>query len=165
VQQQPTRHHHDQRHQIQGTVTPPISVAQTHWHFSFGDYRDPGNVQWSKLRVFNDDVVQGGGGFDLHPHRDMEIVTYVLTASWRTATAPATRGVVRSGEVQVMSAGKGIFHAEHNASAEKPVRLLQIWIQPRSQGNQPRWEQRQFGKDGRAAGCCRSCRAATSTRR
>ena len=123
---------------------------QTHWHFAFGDYRDPANVQWSKLRVFNDDVVQGGGGFDLHPHRDMEIITYVLDGELAHQDSTGSRGVVRPGEVQVMSAGKGIFHAEHNASSDKPVRLLQIWIQPRQTGNTPRWEQRQFGKDERA---------------
>jgi redox-sensitive bicupin YhaK (pirin superfamily) len=130
--------------------TADFGWLQTHWHFSFGDYRDPANVQWSKLRVFNDDVVQGGGGFDLHPHRDMEIITYVIDGELAHQDSTGNRGVVRSGEVQVMSAGKGIFHAEQNASAEKPLRLLQIWIQPRSQGNPPRWEQRQFGKDERA---------------
>jgi redox-sensitive bicupin YhaK (pirin superfamily) len=130
--------------------TADFGWLKTHWHFSFGDYRDPSNVQWSKLRVFNDDVVQGGGGFELHPHRDMEIVTYVLDGELAHRDSTGNEGVVRPGEVQVMSAGKGIFHAEHNASADKPVRLLQIWIQPRRQGNEPRWEQRQFGKDERA---------------
>jgi redox-sensitive bicupin YhaK (pirin superfamily) len=130
--------------------TADFGWLQARWHFSFGDYRDPANVQWSKLRVFNDDVVQGGGGFDLHPHRDMEIITVVLDGELAHRDSTGSEGVVRSGEVQVMSAGKGIFHAEHNASPEKPVRLLQIWIQPRHQGNTPRWEQRQFGKDERA---------------
>ena len=123
---------------------------KTRWHFSFGDYRDPANVQWSKLRVFNDDVVQGGGGFDLHAHRDMEIVTYVLDGELAHQDSAGNRGVVRPGEVQVMSAGKGIFHAEHNASEIRPVRLLQLWIQPRTTGGAPRWEQRQFSKDDRA---------------
>ena len=123
---------------------------QTHWHFSFGEYFDPANVQWSVLRVFNDDVVQGGGGFDLHPHRDMEIVTYVLDGELAHHDNQGNRGVVRAGEVQVMSAGKGIFHAEHNASKDKPVRLLQLWILPRSKGNAPRWEQRRFSKLDRA---------------
>ena len=130
--------------------TADFGWLQTHWHFSFGDYRDPKNVQWSKLRVFNDDVVQGGGGFDLHPHRDMEIITYVLDGELAHQDSAGNRGVVRPGEVQVMSAGKGIFHAEHNASKDKPVRLLQIWIQPRTHGATPRWEQRQFSKDDRA---------------
>ena len=130
--------------------TADFGWLQTHWHFSFGDYRDPENVQWSKLRVFNDDVVQGGGGFDLHPHRDMEIVTYVLDGELAHRDNQGNRGVVRPGEVQVMSAGKGIFHAEHNASADKPVRLLQLWILPRRQGNTPRWEQRQFTQESRA---------------
>jgi len=123
---------------------------QTHWHFSFGEYLDPNNVQWSALRVFNDDRLQGGGGFDLHPHRDMEIVTYVLDGELAHRDNQGNRGVVRSGEVQVMSAGKGLFHAEHNASPDKPVRLLQLWVLPRNKGNAPRWEQRQFAKDARA---------------
>jgi redox-sensitive bicupin YhaK (pirin superfamily) len=130
--------------------TADFGWLRTHWHFSFGDYRDPANVQWSKLRVFNDDVVQGGGGFDLHPHRDMEIITYVLEGELAHQDSAGNRGVVRPGEVQVMSAGKGIFHAEHNASPDKPVRLLQIWIQPRTHGAPPRWAQRQFSKDDRA---------------
>ena len=130
--------------------TADFGWLRTHWHFSFGDYRDPENVQWSKLRVFNDDVVQGGGGFDLHPHRDMEIITYVLDGELAHQDSAGNRGVVRPGEVQVMSAGKGIFHAEHNASKDKPVRLLQLWIQPRTPGGTPRWAQRQFSKDDRA---------------
>jgi len=130
--------------------TADFGWLRTHWHFSFGDYRDPANVQWSKLRVFNDDVVQGGGGFDLHPHRDMEIITYVLEGELAHQDSVGNAGVVHPGEVQVMSAGKGIFHAEHNASPDKPVRLLQIWIQPRTHGAPPRWAQRQFSKDDRA---------------
>src|SRR4051812_4756507 len=123
---------------------------QTRWHFSFGDYFDPRNVNWSSLRVFNDDVIQGGGGFDLHPHKNMEIITYVLDGALAHQDSVGNRGVIHPGEVQVMSAGKGIFHAEHNASAEKPLRLLQLWIEPKHAGNTPRWEQKQFAADQRA---------------
>jgi redox-sensitive bicupin YhaK (pirin superfamily) len=123
---------------------------QTHWHFSFGDYHDPKNVSWSRLRVFNDDVVQGGGGFGMHPHRDMEIITYVLEGQLAHEDSVGNKGVVHPGEVQVMSAGKGIFHAERNPSKDEPVKLLQIWIEPRQRGNTPRWEQKQFTKDQRA---------------
>ncbi|MEA2710586.1 MAG: quercetin 2,3-dioxygenase [Phycisphaerales bacterium] len=130
--------------------TADFGWLQTHWHFSFGEYNDPGNVQWSALRVFNDDVVQGGGGFGMHPHRDMEIVTYVLDGELAHEDSVGNRGVVRPGEVQVMSAGKGIFHAERNASKEKPVHLLQLWILPRERGGKPRWAQRQFSRDERA---------------
>ena len=116
----------------------------TNWHFSFGDYHDPANMNWSRLRVFNDDVVQPGGGFGMHPHRDMEIVTYVLDGELAHQDSVGNRGVVRPGEVQVMSAGRGIHHAEMNPSQTKPVHLLQLWIEPRHRSNEPRWEQRQF---------------------
>jgi redox-sensitive bicupin YhaK (pirin superfamily) len=122
---------------------------QTRWHFSFGDYFDPKNVNWSALRVFNDDVIQGGGGFDLHPHKNMEIVTYVLDGALAHQDSVGNRGVIHPGEVQVMSAGKGIFHAEHNASADQPLRLLQLWIEPKHAGNTPRWEQKQFKNEDR----------------
>src|SRR5437879_4145266 len=114
------------------------------WHFSFGDYYDPKNLHWSALRVFNDDVVKGGGGFDLHPHRDMEIVTYVIDGALKHHDNSGGQGVIHPGEVQVMSAGTGIFHAEHNASDTAPVRLNQLWLLPKHKGNAPRYEQKQF---------------------
>lgn len=120
------------------------------WHFSFGDYYDPKNVHWSALRVFNDDVVQGGGGFDTHPHRDMEIVTYVIDGALKHGDNAGGQGVIHPGEVQVMSAGTGIFHSEHNASATQPVRLNQLWLLPKHKGNKPRYEQRQFSAEERA---------------
>lgn len=122
---------------------------KTYWHFSFGDYYDPRNTNWSALRVFNDDLVAGGGGFGMHPHRDMEIITYVTAGALRHEDSVGNAGVVRPGEVQVMSAGKGIRHAERNVSETEPLKLLQIWIEPRSKGNKPRWEQRQFAKSDR----------------
>jgi redox-sensitive bicupin YhaK (pirin superfamily) len=120
------------------------------WHFSFGDYYDPKNLHWSSLRVFNDDVVQGGGGFDLHPHRDMEIVTYVIDGGLAHHDDHGGQGVIHPGEVQVMSAGTGIMHAEHNASQTAPVRLNQIWLLPKHKGNKPRYEQKQFTPEQRA---------------
>jgi redox-sensitive bicupin YhaK (pirin superfamily) len=125
---------------------------RTNWHFSFGDYFDPKNMNWSRLRVFNDDVVQGGGGFDLHPHKNMEIVTYVLDGQLEHEDSVGNRGVIHPGEVQVMSAGKGIFHAERNPTKDKPVHLLQLWIEPRHAGNTPRWEQKQFTREQRSGG-------------
>jgi redox-sensitive bicupin YhaK (pirin superfamily) len=104
------------------------------WHFSFSDYNDPDNVNWGPLRVFNDDVVHPGGGFGMHPHKDMEIITYVLEGELEHRDTLGHREVVRPGEVQVMSAGKGITHAERNPSRENPVHLLQIWIIPRNRG-------------------------------
>ena len=122
---------------------------QTHWHFSFSDYHDPANMNWSALRVFNDDVIQGGGGFGMHPHRDMEIVTYVVKGELEHQDHLGNRGIIHPGEVQVMSAGKGIMHAEYNHSKDKPAHLMQLWILPRGKGNPPRWEQKQFTPEQR----------------
>jgi redox-sensitive bicupin YhaK (pirin superfamily) len=121
-----------------------LGWLDTHWHFSFGDYHDPKNMNWGRLRVFNDDVVQGGGGFDLHPHRDMEIITVVYDGELRHGDDMGNSGVIHPSEVQVMSAGRGLFHSEHNNSATKPVHFLQIWIMPQHRGNEPRWDQKQF---------------------
>jgi hypothetical protein len=116
----------------------------THWHFSFDSYDDPSNINWGALRVFNDDIVEPGQGFGTHPHRDMEIITYVLTGELEHQDSTGNRGLVHPGEVQVMSAGTGIRHSEYNGSKEKPVHFMQIWILPRQRGLKPRWEQRQF---------------------
>jgi quercetin 2,3-dioxygenase len=116
----------------------------THWHFSFSDYHDPNNMNWGALRVFNDDVVKGGGGFGAHPHRDMEIITYVLEGELEHQDNLGNKGVIRPGEMQVMSAGKGIVHAEYNHSQTAPVHFLQLWVMPRNRESKPRWEQRQF---------------------
>jgi quercetin 2,3-dioxygenase len=123
---------------------------QTYWHFSFDDYYDPANSSWSVLRVFNDDVFRPGQGFGAHPHRDMEIVTYVLDGELEHQDNRGNRGVVRPGEIQVMSAGTGIVHSEYNHSKEYPVRLLQLWILPRRKGLPPRWEQRRFSVENRS---------------
>ena len=116
----------------------------TYWHFSFDTYYDPANTNWGALRVFNDDVVQPGQGFGMHPHRDMEIVTYILDGELEHRDNQGNTGVICSGEVQVMSAGTGIVHSEYNHSKDHPVHLLQLWIVPRTKGLTPRWEQRQF---------------------
>lgn len=116
----------------------------TNWHFSFADYYDPANMNWGALRVFNDDVIQPGQGFGAHPHRDMEIVTYVLEGKLKHWDNQGNSGVLRPGEVQVMSAGTGIVHSEYNHSKVHPVHLLQLWILPRTKGLKPRWDQRRF---------------------
>ena len=115
----------------------------THWHFSFGPYYDPSNENWGALRVFNDDIVEPGGGFGTHPHRDMEIITYVLAGELEHKDSTGNKGVIHPGEVQVMSAGSGLQHSEYNHSKATPVHLMQIWIFPRTEGTKPRWEQRQ----------------------
>ena len=122
----------------------------THWHFSFSDYHDPKNMNWGALRVFNDDIVKGGGGFGAHPHRDMEIITYVLDGELEHQDNLGNKGVIAPGEVQVMSAGKGIVHAEYNHSQTAAVHFLQLWVMPRTRGSKPRWEQRQFSPAQRA---------------
>ncbi|MGB7157375.1 MAG: pirin family protein [Tepidisphaeraceae bacterium] len=119
------------------------------WHFSFSDYHDETNMNWGPLRVFNDDVIQAGGGFGMHPHRDMEIITYVLEGELEHSDHLGHREVLRPGEVQVMSAGKGIVHAEANPSKTSPVHLLQLWIMPRKRGGEPRYEQRPFAPEAR----------------
>jgi hypothetical protein len=116
----------------------------TRWHFSFDTYQDPANTHWGALRVFNDDVIEPGQGFGMHPHRDMEIITYVLAGELEHKDSMGNRGVVRPGEVQVMSAGAGVMHSEYNPSKHVPVHLLQLWIFPRTRNLKPRWEQRQF---------------------
>jgi len=121
----------------------------TRWHFSFADYYDPKNEQWGALRVFNDDVIEPGQGFGMHPHRDMEIITYVLSGSLEHRDSLGHRGLIAPGEVQVMSAGRGIRHSEYNASETEALHLLQLWIFPRHNGLEPRWEQRVFTSEER----------------
>ncbi|HRK31562.1 MAG TPA: pirin family protein [Tepidisphaeraceae bacterium] len=114
------------------------------WHFSFADYHDPANVNFGPLRVFNDDIIAGGGGFDPHPHRDMEIISYIVEGGLRHQDSTGNDHITTRGGVQVMSAGKGIVHSEHNGSETEPVRLLQIWIMPRTKRLAPRWATRSF---------------------
>ncbi len=121
----------------------------TRWHFSFDDYYDPANMNWGPLRVFNDDVIQPASGFGFHPHRDMEIITYVISGELEHRDSTGNRGVIQPGEVQVMSAGTGIVHSEYNHSEKNPLRLLQLWILPRTKGRKPRWEQRVFSQKER----------------
>lgn len=118
-------------------------------HFSFGSYMDRNRMGWGALRVWNDDEIAPGTGFDLHPHRDMEIVTYVRQGTITHRDNLGNVGHTAAGDVQVMSAGTGIVHAEHNLG-EEPVRLFQIWILPGRQGVEPRWETRVFPKGARA---------------
>ncbi len=112
------------------------------WHsFSFGDYHDPERMGFGTLRVLNDDIVQPGQGFGLHPHRDMEIVTLMLAGTLQHRDSLGHGSKLEAGEVQVMSAGSGIRHSEANASASEELRLLQIWVLPRSKGGEPRYAQ------------------------
>jgi quercetin 2,3-dioxygenase len=117
--------------------------------FSFGDYFDPEHVGFRTLRVINEDVVAPGGGFGTHPHRDMEILTWVLSGALRHEDSTGASGVIRPGEAQRMSAGTGIRHSEVNASSIEPVRFMQIWIEPERDGLPSGYEQRLFPEAGR----------------
>jgi quercetin 2,3-dioxygenase len=112
--------------------------------FSFGDYHDPKHMGFRSLRVINDDIIAGGGGFGTHPHRDMEILTWVLDGALKHADSMGHAQVLRPGELQYMSAGTGVTHSEHNASPTEPVRLLQIWIMPDQRGLTPAYGQKAF---------------------
>jgi redox-sensitive bicupin YhaK (pirin superfamily) len=122
---------------------------QTYHSFSFAGYHDPKNTNWGALRVFNDDVVAPGTGFGTHPHRDMEILTYVLEGELEHRDSMGNVGVVRPGGVQYVSAGTGIAHSEYNHSPDHPVRLVQMWVLPRAQGLQPQYGQVDYGIDER----------------
>ena len=114
---------------------------QARHSFSFAEYYDPAEMGWGALRVINEDRVAPGAGFGMHGHRDMEIVTYILSGALAHKDSLGNGGVIRRGEVQRMSAGKGIMHSEFNPSAEEETHLLQIWIQPAAPGGKASYEQ------------------------
>jgi len=122
----------------------------SHHSFSFGDYYDAQEMGFGDLRVINEDVIQGGGGFPAHPHRNMEILTYVLSGALRHEDNMGNGSVIQAGDVQRMTAGTGVVHSESNASAVTPVHLFQIWVLPDREGHPPEYEQQTPPRAGRA---------------
>jgi hypothetical protein len=118
-------------------------------HFSFADYYDPKNMSWGAIRVWNDDEIAPNSGFPPHPHRDMEIITYVRKGAVTHKDSLGNEGRTEAGDVQVMSAGSGIRHAEYNLEPETTT-LFQIWIEPTKTGGQPAWGAKPFPKGDRS---------------
>ncbi|HAH09566.1 MAG TPA: hypothetical protein DCL54_02650 [Alphaproteobacteria bacterium] len=120
-----------------------------HYHFSFANYADPKRMNWGALRVWNDDTIKPGTGFERHGHRDMEIITYVRKGAITHRDHLGNEGRTLAGDVQVMSAGTGILHEEHNLEGEE-TQIFQLWIVPNQTGVKPGWASAQFPKDNRA---------------
>jgi len=118
-------------------------------HFSFADYQDPKRMNWGNLRVWNDDEIAPGTGFPPHPHANMEIITYVRTGAITHKDSMGNEGRTKAGDVQVMSAGSGVRHAEYNLEGETTT-LFQIWILPTRSGGQPGWGAKPFPKSDRS---------------
>src|SRR5258708_1227874 len=118
-----------------------IDWLDSYHSFSFGDYYDPNNAGFRSLRVINEDWVKPGAGFGMHPHRDMEIITYIVQGALEHKDSMGNGPVIRAGDVQRMSAGTGILHGEFNPSPKEPVHLLQIWILPDRRGLKPEYDQ------------------------
>ena len=110
---------------------------KTHHTFSFADYYNPQRINFGALRVLNDDRIEGGTGFDLHPHKNMEVISIPLKGDLEHQDSLKHKDIIKEGEIQVMSAGTGIFHSEVNASPVEPVEFLQIWIMPRERNTHP----------------------------
>ena len=118
--------------------------------FSFAEYFNPERVHFGALRVLNDDIVEPGAGFPTHPHDNMEIVSIPLRGALEHKDSMGNTGVIRSGEIQRMSAGTGITHSEYNHSGSEEVNFLQIWVLPEKRSIQPSYEQKEFPADGRS---------------
>ncbi len=119
------------------------------YYFSFSNFYDPSKVHFGLLRVLNDDLIAGGGKFHTHPHDNMEIVTIPLAGAVAHKDSTGGEGLIKAGDVQIMSAGSGVQHSEANASATDPLSLFQVWVFPKVKNIQPRYDQRTFDEAGR----------------
>src|SRR5689334_22457068 len=126
-----------------------LGWLKTKHHFSFADYRDPERMHWGAIRVWNDDEIAAQSGFPPHPHADMEIITYVREGAITHEDSLGNRGRTEAGDVQVMSAGTGIRHAEYNLE-HQPTTIFQIWIIPDERGGAPAWGAKPFPKGDRS---------------
>ena len=117
-----------------------LDWLDSRFHFSFAEYYDPDRMGFGPLRVWNDDIIEPGTGFPMHPHRDMEIITYVRHGAISHEDSLGNKGRTEAGDIQVMSAGTGIVHSEYNLETNDPTTLFQIWIEPNQYNVKPRWE-------------------------
>lgn len=129
--------------------TADYGWLKPNYYFSFSQYYNPHRIHFGLLRVLNDDYVAGGGGFPPHPHDNMEIVTIPLSGALQHKDSTGGQGIIRAGDIQIMSAGTGVQHSEFNASATEPVTLFQVWIFPKKKNIEPRYDQRSFDTAGR----------------
>lgn len=134
-------------HRATDRGTTEIGWLHSKHSFSFGDYYDPARIHFGMLRVLNDDIVDPGQGFDTHPHQDMEIVTIPLTGILQHADSTGNLSLINPGDVQVMTAGTGIFHSEYNHSLTENVCFLQIWVFPDKKGLTPGYNQLNFAPE------------------
>lgn len=114
------------------------------YYFSFAQFHDPEKVHFGSLRVLNDDLIGGGGAFATHPHDNMEIVTIPFTGALQHKDSTGGQGIIKAGDIQIMSAGTGVQHSEANASMTEPVSLFQVWVFPKERNITPRYDQRTF---------------------
>jgi redox-sensitive bicupin YhaK (pirin superfamily) len=130
--------------------TADYGWLKPNYYFSFAQYHNPEKVHFGLLRVLNDDFIGGGGAFPTHPHDNMEIVTIPFTGALKHKDSTGGEGVIKAGDIQIMSAGSGVQHSEANASATEPVTLFQIWVFPKERNIKPRYDQKTFDIKERA---------------
>lgn len=136
-----------QIHKSENRGKTHIDWLESYHSFSFGHYYDPDNIQFGPIRVLNDDIIAPGAGFPTHPHNNMEIVTISLEGELAHEDSTGGKGVIRPGEVQRMTAGKGVYHSEFNNSDDNPAHILQIWFIPDKAGYEPSYEQKKYNQN------------------